>query len=199
MQEYRIVPVQGAPDWDTVPALPILHAQWLPDCGVSALAQLCYCESALYLRLSALEQHIRAEEQGPLGMPCLDSCLEFFFSPMDGDERYLNLEFSPSGCIFAGIGYGRADRTRLLLPEALALHPDIEFTAEGWQVTCVIPLALLRVFFPGCRFAPGQAMRANCYKCGDLTDHPHYLLWNPSTAGQPDFHRSCDFGIMYFV
>ena len=43
---------------------------------------------------------------------------------------------------------------------------------------------------------PGKEIRANCYKCGDLTPKPHYLSWNPSTSANPDFHRPQDFGSM---
>ena len=39
-------------------------------------------------------------------------------------------------------------------------------------------------------------IRVNCYKCRDLTAKPHYLFWNPVDHPTPDFHRSCDVGIM---
>lgn len=195
MPDYTIVRAAAPIEWDAVPALSISHAQWLPDAGVRASAQLCYDEETLYLRMTAAEAHIRAEEQPPVGMPCNDSCLEFFFCPAAGDDRYLNIEFSPSGCMFLGFGLGRADRMRLL-PQYMAVTPVIESLPEGWRVTCAIPAALVRVFFPGFRFAAGMQMRANLYKCGDLTPAPHYLLWHPSTSDQPDFHRSQDFGVM---
>ncbi len=50
--------------------------------------------------------------------------------------------------------------------------------------------------FPGYALAPGTVIRANCYKCGDLTEKEHYLSWNPVDHPTPDFHRSCDFGAM---
>ncbi|MBR5570284.1 MAG: hypothetical protein IKW10_05250 [Oscillospiraceae bacterium] len=43
---------------------------------------------------------------------------------------------------------------------------------------------------------PDVGIRANCYKCGDLTPKPHYLSWNPVTSPNPDFHRPQDFGLM---
>ena len=54
----------------------------------------------------------------------------------------------------------------------------------------------LRALFPGYELVSGTVIRANCYKCGDLTVKPHYLSWNPVVNPTPDFHRSCDFGAM---
>ena len=36
---------------------------------------------------------------------------------------------------------------------------------------------------------PGIHFRGNCYKCGDRTEHPHFLAWNPVHTPTPDFHR----------
>ena len=44
----------------------------------------------------------------------------------------------------------------------------------------------------------GKIIRANFYKCGDLTPQEHYLSWNPMTSETPAFHRPCDFGLLTF-
>ena len=44
----------------------------------------------------------------------------------------------------------------------------------------------------------GTLLRGNCYKCGDLTDHPHYLSWSAINSETPNFHRSDDFGLFFF-
>jgi hypothetical protein len=123
--------------------------------------------------------------------------LEFFFSPDNGDDRYLNFEWNLNGCLFLGIGKGRDDRVRQVMPDGAArfdFHADR--TVDGWEITYRIPLTYLQEHFPQCTLAAGRVLRANCYKCGDLTAHPHYLSWNPVTSPQPDFHRPCDFGEM---
>ena len=86
--EYTIV---KKTDWDKVPIVKIANVCWgydQPD--VEASAQLCYDENFLYAKLTAKEKDIRSEERGPLAMPCRDSCLEFFVSPMS-DGRYFNM------------------------------------------------------------------------------------------------------------
>ena len=39
-----------------------------------------------------------------------------------------------------------------------------------------------------------HSLRANFYKCGDKTAHPHYLSWSPIHTEKPDFHRPEFFG-----
>lgn len=195
MKRYTITRTEGMPDWAAVPALDINTQMWSEAVDISGRARIAWSDDGLYVRMEAHEQDIRAQEQPPVGMPCMDSCLEFFFCPAADDPRYLNIEFSPTGCMFLGFGEGRADRIRLL-PQAISLDPVIAYTANGWQVTYHVPMTLMRVFFPGLVLHTGSVIRANCYKCGDMTPVPHYLLWNPSTSAHADFHRSCDFGEM---
>ena len=62
-----------------------------------------------------------------------------------------------------------------------------------------VPFAFLRLFFPGFDPKPGDAIRANCFKCGDLTEVEHYFSWNPVDSPTPNFHRPEDFGRMVFA
>ena len=83
MRSYTIKKIHGTPDWSTIPVMPIDTLLWTDSTDVSAQAQICWDEDALYLRMEAVEPHIRMEENGPLASVCLDSCLEFFFRPTD--------------------------------------------------------------------------------------------------------------------
>ena len=185
-------------DWNQIPALPIDNLCWTPEIDIAAQAQICYDENALYLRLSAKEAVIRAEHTGPVGMPCEDSCLEFFFSPIPGDDRYLNIEFNPNTCMYLGMGSGISDLVRLLPDSNNPLKPEAKRIDGGWEIVYQVPAAFVRRFFPA--FAPvsGGTIRANFYKCGDLTPQEHYLSWNPMTSETPAFHRPCDFGLLTF-
>lgn len=194
MKQYTIARAQGAPDWARVPALEISEQLWRPPVDISARAQLAWDDEGFYVRLSAREARIRAEHRGPLGMPCEDSCLEFFFCPTPGDTRYFNLEYNPNASLYLGWGDGK-EAVRLL-PERDWFGPKAERTAEGWRVEYRVPFEFVRLFAPGFKAAPGLAIRANCYKCGDLTEAEHYLAWNPCTSQTPNFHRPQDFGRM---
>ena len=196
MKTYIIEKTCGAPDWSTVPALEADNHLWISSENIDMTAQICYDEEALYLRMRAVEREVRAEHRGPLCPVCEDSCMEFFFSP-EGDDRYLNVELNPNGCSFIGIGTSRADRVRIILEqEEEVLQAQTARTPDGWELTYRLPLTFLRVLYPALSLTPGTVLRANCYKCGDLTPEPHYLSWNPVTSAKPDFHRPCDFGRM---
>lgn len=196
MREYTIARTYDAPDFSAVEALPIDTLLWCPEVPITAQAQICYDETALYVRLSAQEPNIRAEERGPLGVPCVDSCLEFFFCPIEGDDRYLSIECNPNGCLYLGFCNTGRRIIRLLPDEVKAIEPVIEMTEGGWSVTYAVPADYVRLFFPAFELKSGVCLRANCYKCGDLTVQEHYMSWNPVEVVDPDFHVPAFFGKM---
>ena len=200
MKTYLIKKKTTSINWNTIPVMELEHQPWLPSADISAAAQLCYDDNTLYVRMCAKENPIRAEFTGPLDMPCLDSCLEFFVSPMADDPRYINIEYNPNGCVYIGISTGNHDLYRLIKDndDAECQRPEILQTADGWEITYQIPLKFFRLFFPAFSFESGKKMRANFYKCGEYTVQRHYLAWNPTTSDTPNFHRPCDFGEVVF-
>lgn len=181
------------PDWGAVPTLELSHTGWLEPCPVAARAQACHDGAALHLRLEAVETPVRALLTSPLDPVCQDSCLEFFFAPRPGDERYLNFELNPLGTLYLGFGARRETRVRQLVREPerrFAIRPFS--TAEGWGVEFQVPVEFLRLYFPG--YALEGPAAGNFYKCGDETPRPHYLSWAPLHSPTPDFHRRADFG-----
>lgn len=198
MRSYTILPKSKIGDWNDVPVAHIDTRLWTSEIDIAATAQACYDSQALYLRLTAKEKNIRAEEKGPIGIPCKDSCLEFFFSPVEGDARYFNVEFNPEACMFLGFGTCRYDSTRLLLKPSNNFNPCSVRTEDGWEITYQIPFAFIKLFFKGFVAASGKKMRANFYKCGDLTVQEHYFSWNPINTPTPDFHRPDCFGELIF-
>ena len=113
------------------------------------------------------------------------------------ETRYFNFEINPNGCLYIGFGHGREDSTMLCRKDMRRFF-DIrpQRTPDGWKVYYRIPRSFLRLFWPD--FAFSGILRANVYKCGELTEHEHYLSWNPVLSAQPDFHRPEDFGMMRF-
>ena len=188
----------GAINWDSLDTFPINRLYWSEKTDITAEAKICYDTSFLYVQLSARETHIRAEESGPLGLPCEDSCLEFFLSPEPEDKRYLNFEINPNGCIYSGIATSIDNLLRLVPENQNLFHPQTERTKNGWTATLQIPFSYLRMFFPNFEATPGKRVLANFYKCGDKTVLPHFLSWNELTSPVPNFHRPCDFGELYF-
>ena len=44
----------------------------------------------------------------------------------------------------------------------------------------------------------GKKMLANCYKCADKSEPPHYMAWSPIVGEPFRFHRPECFGEMIF-
>ncbi len=196
MVKYVISRVQ-APEWEKIPAAELRHTGWLPPSGVSAKAQACHDGGTLYLRMEAVEANIRATLRDPLDMVCNDSCLEFFFAPSVNDRRYFNFECNPLGTLYLGFGAERETRVRQIVPDPGIFHIAPFFTEAGWGVSMSIPLAFLQLYVPDFTFSGPAA--ANFYKCGDLTETPHYLAWSPLSCSQPDYHRRAEFGQIIFA
>ena len=198
MRSYIITKKSEKLDWEKVPALPIDNCLWVAEAGISTQAQLCYDADAIYIRLRTQETEICAEETGVVGEPWKDSCMEFFFCPDPHNGTYLNIEFNPNRCLFFGVGLGRHDRIRMLLPGENPLNAEVVMTDDGWQITYRISTDLIRRFFPQFQAESGAMMRGNFYKCGENTPKEHYYSWNPIECVNPEFHCSEYFGKLYF-
>ena len=124
MKSYTIQKTCGTPNWEKIPAMVMEYLPWSDPVDIKAQTQICWDAEALYIRQEAKEAFIRAEETGPLCMPCLDSCMEFFFRPTER-APYINVEINPNKAIY--LGYGPVPRclTRLLPPKVEELF-DIQ-------------------------------------------------------------------------
>lgn len=196
MRTYTVKKVHGAPDWNTVPVMPIDNLLWTDSIDVTAQAQICWDAEGLYVRMEAVEPHIRMEETDVLAEVSLDSCLEFFLRPTERMD-YFNIEINPNCVLWLGFGTNLYDLIRLL-PEDKPLEQRVEFTDGGWVLTYQIPFAFIRRFFPDFEAKEGNKMYANACKCGDATVKAHYLAWNPIPCESPAFHRPQDFGCLIF-
>ena len=198
-QSYTITYIEGQPSWDDIPVAYIDNQQWMPSVDITAYAQLCYSDDALFVRMWAEEEDIRAEypKSDVLGHTYEDSCLEFFFAPVSGDERYMNFEYNPNGCVCVQIGKNKEERIRMAFEEDIfAAEP--ERIDGGWEITYTIPFSFLRNLYPDFQAESGKQITGNFYKCGNLTAQKHYISWNPIDSETPNFHRPEDFGILIF-
>lgn len=195
MRTYTLKKITGAPDWSKIEVMPIDNLLWTDSIDVTAQAQLCWDEEAIYLRMEAVEPHIRQVETGPLDEICNDSCLEFFVQPTE-KPIYLNFEINPLCNYLIGHGDGSVhDRLRIRVPDfETRMAPKVEFTEKGWVLTYKVPFAFLQLFFPQFKAGVGVKMRANLFKCGDETVKDHYLAWSPVVSEEPMFHIPEYFG-----
>lgn len=194
MQTYEVLYTSGKPNWEQIP---VVHMSplWEEPHGITGQAQAAWNEDGLYVRLQAREEHILQRLTQPLDQVCNDSCLEFFFCPQEGNERYFNFECNPKGTLYLGYGLPNEQRCRLYRPnlqEIFRVNPF--FTQDGWGVEFYFPVWAVNFFVQDYALKKGMTLRANFYKCGDETPHPHYLAWNPIDNPFPKFHLPQFFG-----
>ncbi|MDR2759549.1 MAG: hypothetical protein LBB78_09220 [Spirochaetaceae bacterium] len=195
MRTYTITRVDGSPDWNSIEKAPIDNKPWKEfPLSMEVFAQACHNGGVLQARLTAGEKDPLARFSGDTDMVCLDSCLEFFFSPM-ADGRYFNFEFNPKGALYLGFGTGRDFTARLLVKNYRDFFSVKPFAGGGfWGVEFTVPAVFIALYCPGFTLEKGRVFTANFYKCGDETKTPHYLVWNPVDTEKPDYHRPEYFG-----
>ena len=194
--EYTVARVAEV-SWNDIKAVELVHQPWLEPCDIKAKAQLCHDGENLYVRMEAEEKNIRALETRQYEAVCVDSCLEFFFAPKMEDKRYFNFEWNPLATPCIGFGRERQTRVRLLFKDYKGrFEPKVFMTDKGWGIEYKIPGEFIRDFVPEFDFS-GKAA-CNFYKCGDLTETPHYLAWAPLSSEKPDYHRRQDFETLIF-
>ena len=195
MQNYEVTHISGKPDWKNIPTINLTHHLWSNVPTIIPSAQAAWDEDALYIRMQAMEPHIRREYTGDLDPVCQDSCLEFFFCPTADNSRYFNFEVNPNGSMYVGYGKAGNDRCRLHRPNFKELFQVSPFEfSGGWGIELRIPVSFLQIFVPDFKLYSGLTFRANFYKCGDLTQQEHYIAWNPIDWPHPCYHLPQFFG-----
>lgn len=187
---------------------PIACINW-PEfpCTPEVSFRIMHSESEIYIQYKVRQQGARAVYDFDCdSQPWTDDCVEFFTTPSPTCGKYFNLEMN---CIGHGIFcYGpdrfhrfscdgpvvsRIRRHASLGSTPINLKGDVE-----WNLTVAIPKELYSV--AGDEIPPfsGRTVPANFYKCGDNTDTPHYLSWNPISTPAPNFHCPEYFGELAF-
>ena len=126
-ETYRVPRGDGA-HWENIPRAELKETGWLEPAGVKAWMQLCHDGENLYVRLEAQESPIRATLTGTLDQVCNDSCMEFFFAPVEEDARYFNFEWNPLKSLNLGFGGTRPTRVRQIVKKM-----DELFCPQSWQ------------------------------------------------------------------
>ena len=151
---------------------------------------LGYDEEGLTLHFTTDETNLRATETEHNTFVYKDSCMEAFiqFDPAH-DSHYINIEINPNGAAFAACGTCREDYGMVAVEDIETLGVRTAVHEDGWEIFYRIPVAFVKKYIPSYRHGEGARLRANFYKCGDETDHPHFASFAPIGVAEPDFHR----------
>jgi len=141
-----------------------------------------------------------------------DSCVEVFLQPKPG-RGYFNFEMNAGGALVVlhvtdprRVPGGIAAASPLTAEEGreVAIHttlpprvePEIQQPVD-WELSFRLPVALLERRVGPIGPLSGQSWRANLFKCGDRTSHPHWAAW--SEVDELNFHLPRCFGLLRFA
>jgi len=174
--------------------------------------RVLYDDKGLSLFFHVIDRYVRClwtRYQDPV---CEDSCVEFFVQPKP-DRGFFNFEMNCGGTLM--VSYSTADgsdwsrnRTVASVPFELGRQVKIHHTLPArvepelteptlWELSCFIPFSLLEHYVGPLGKLQGQCWRANFFKCGDHTSHPHWAAWSP-IGPELDFHQPRYFGTVIF-
>jgi hypothetical protein len=173
-----------------------------------------YDSKDLYVFFRVKDRYVRCINKKFQSATNNDSCVEFFVRPKPDagidNSGYFNFEINCGGtvkCRYTKIDteekkisthkitMQQRDQLKIYhsLPEIV--EPEIK-TEITWYLGLYVPFDFFEYYVGHLTPVSGQAWRANFYKCGNETSHPHYGCWSP--VDRPDFHTPHCFGYIVF-
>lgn len=200
------------PAWCVADTLEVAH--FLPESSEHrprTRARLLYDEQGFYGIFRVNDRYVRCVRTEFQSFVSNDSCVEFFVQPARA-PGYFNFEFNcggtflcyyvtdpdrSAGSLAAYTPLAPEDGARVRIYHSLpeTVEPEIEEDAE-WFLEFFIPFSVLSRYAGPLGEARGAAWRANFYKCGDETSHPHWATWAP--VPEKNFHLPQCFGVIRF-
>ena len=218
-KNYKVVkaksPVKVDGDWNNaawkdIEPLDIKnHIFSEPEHKPKTQAKIIYDNRSIHVIFRVKDKYIRAVAKKYHDKVCNDSCVEFFFSPSSNlSLGYFNMEINCGGVIlfkyrlaknddFIFISESDCDKIYIFHSEPKIVEPEKQ-TPTTWTLQCRIPFEVLENYCSIQKPAPGISWRANFYKCGDNTSHPHWLTWSKIDLPNPTFHEPDFFGSLQF-
>lgn len=156
-------------------------------------------EKHVLLKFRVKEKNIRAIHTAINSPVYEDTCVEFFIAV--DNTGYYNFEFNCIGTTLAE--FGKTRKLRKFLPlfaiEKIMTETVIKYLKDDfyiWELAVVIPVETF--IHHKIKDLRSQEYRVNFYKCGDKLPQPHYMVWSPIIAAEPDFHQPQYFGRLTF-
>ena len=173
--------------------------------------QLLHGDRVLYGLFQVADQYVRCRHQCYGDPVYRDSCVEFFFQPKPG-LGYFNFEFNCGGAFLSNyitdetrvaggfkeyikLGVEDVKSVRIAASLPKTVEPEVA-QPLSWWLAFAIPVSVAERFVGPVKALSGQVWRANAYKCGDETSHPHWAAWSP--VDQLNFHLPRCFGELVF-
>ena len=172
-------------------------------------AKALYDDDGIFILFQVEDQYVQSLQTENQKFVHFDSCVEFFVQPKEG-KGYFNFEINAGGTIYLNFsifenGVKKSDCVENSLIEKIKIfhslpkkiEPEIQ-EKTTWQIEYFIPFEVMEHYVGPLGKISGQSWRANFFKCGDKTSHPHWGAWNP--VGEVlNFHQPDRFGKIIFA
>lgn len=211
------VPLDGA--WDSCPWVqsPPLLIDHFHKCSSDhrprTAVRLLYNNQGLFVSFCVDDAFVRSVHSEFQARVSSDSCVEAFLQPTQRGG-YFNFELNCSGtmllyyiedarriapALFAKYTVVPRERTAGIcvyhsIPD---LVPQEIVGPVSWRLAFFVPFAFFESFVGPLGPPEGQEWRANFFKCGDGTSHPHWASWS-SVGPVLSFHQPHRFGRLRF-
>lgn len=190
MKEYLTYIYDEKPSWDSVPKAEISCYQWegSEKYRPEAYAKMCFVkDKGVYVLLMCSEEAPKTDCKSVNDPVYHDSCLEMFLS--FGQEGYLNIETNSAGVYLSEFGKTRGSRR--FLSDITSEVPTVTPQRVGayWGNEIFFPNIIFKALYPDFDTVRPGTYRGNFYKCGDLTEIPHYGSFAPMGAFELGFHN----------
>lgn len=157
----------------------------------------------IYLYYQVEGEELRAVNTKDFMSVWEDSCVEFFMQ-RKGEKTYRNFEFNVHGVLLASKHETRNSSEKFSeeLMSSIKRFTTIRHIYKSnrqlsdWTLYAEIPKDAIG--FSQDEKLSQQTIGANFYKCGDETNEPHFISWNPIDLPKPDFHVPQFFGELMF-
>ena len=203
-----------SPEWKNIKSIEV--ANFRPESSDHrpvTKVKLQYDDDGIYGLFFVKDRYVRCIRTSFQDHVYKDSCVEFFVQPDQG-KGYFNFEFNCGGALLSTyitysitpegkveknetLPFQEEDRGMIRIYHSLPriVEPEIQEETE-WQLGFFIPFSLFKKYIGKARHNPGEKWRANFYKCGDETSHPHWASWSP--VDELNFHMPQCFGTIEF-
>jgi len=189
-KQYRTCTFAGEPLWNEIPEGKLEFSNWDSKIHYETFFKMCFVKGeGIYLRMRTDETDIRAVNTARDENIWEDSCMEFFLCPFAHRSEYLNFEMNSKGAWLCQFGSGKLDRVFLKTLTEREIDLRTKVNSDGWSLEAFIPCELISEAFNEEFAAEEATLKGNFYKCGDLTEKPHYDSFSEMGTLPPGFHN----------
>ncbi len=192
---YNTYAFKGEIDWDIVPEEKLECWHWEETLEKTirpnTYFKMCFLENVgIFARMRTDETNLRRVNTTPDSPVWEDSAMEFFFIPVESRQEYFNLEFNSNGAYLCHVGVAKKPKRKDISEfskEVPVITPTV--TKDGWSAEVFVPCKLVNEVLGENFEAKASEIRGNFYKCGDLTQIPHFGSYAPVAEQYPGFHN----------